>query len=673
MSKELLPSPFADFSLHDTWFDWKDPSLTPKSISRKLMGSVSYWNDPAFGELLDGDGNIIREAMPPHEIEREILFEAGRDQWAYESAYGKPYYQHFLTLMALLDENTDITPTIADATKVFCMSFSHSIKVINLIGSQNAGKSAGSVRIAFCCFYIDPDFTSIYVANPFNNTAESTVWGDMLEMWDNLCLTHPHETKERSTSLFPKGFVYQDRYISAIPKLAKAGFIKLQDPKDEAKFKGGKTKKSNEPHRGLILHIFDEINEVKSYAYLNVLPNLSSQNFVCISSQNFKSEDDMGGLICEPVARWIGDYRLYKELDVDRDHIWPSAFASMTLRFDGKRAANMQAGRVIYPYLFKQADWDRLAEQGTDSEAFFSQARSFPVRGQDENSVLSKAKISGSQYNDRWFTITGNHTRVAFCDPAFGGKDKALWGFAAFGPAAVVEGEGESSIKPLFHISHHFVTLKLVKDAVYNGYWLDRMKAVGIDPETVIVGSEVSVEDQIAIQCAELNTRHGISADNFGFDFSMRADIVSSMRKFLGFECKAFEYNLPPEGYKLESLNTTTTDYCKDRVTELCYLTADLFNSRQFRGGEYCETAITQLARTKTTTVLKKKKCQNKREYKSQQKQVSPDDRDVLIGLVGMAAARGMSTKSLSLVHQDAKQSDNRLNKKHKIRRAKRI
>ena len=673
MAQELLPSPFKDFQLHDTWFDWKDPSLTPKSISRKLMGSVSYWDSEEFGEVKGDDGSIIREAMPPHEIEREILFESGREQWAYESAYGKPYYQHFLTLMALLDENTDITPTIADATYVFCMSFAHSIKVINLIGSQNAGKSAGSVRIAFCCFYIDPDFTAIYVANPFNNTAESTVWGDMLEMWDNLCLTHPHPDKERATYLFPKGYVYQDRYITAIPKLSKAGFIKLQDPKDEAKFKGGKTKKSNEPHRGLILHIFDEINEVKSYAYLNVLPNLSSQNFVCISSQNFKGEDDMGGLICEPVVRWKGDIGLYKDLEVDRDHFWSSAYASMTLRFDGARAANIQANRTIYSYLFKQADWDRLAEQGLECETFYSQARSFPVRGQDTNSVLSKAKISGSQYSDRWFTLVGNHTRVSFCDPAFGGKDKALWGFASFGPAAVVEGGGDSKVQPIFHISHHFVTLRLTKDATYNDHWLERMQAVGIDSSVVVVGAEVSVEDQIAIQCAELNVRHGISPDNFGFDFSMRADIVSSIRKFLGFECKAFEYNLPPEGYKLESLNTTTTDYCKDRITELCYLTADLFNSRQFRGGEYCETAITQLSRTKAATVLKKRKCQNKREYKAQNKQVSPDDRDVLIGLVGMAAARGMTTKVLMRDMRNVTPSEDLVTKKFKIRRARRI
>lgn len=670
---DLPPSPYEEFRLHDTWFDWTDKTITAEDITRTLVGKCSYWDRPEFGEVRNGDGDIIQEAMEPHEIEREILFEAGREQWAYESAYGKPYYQHFLTLMALLDENTDITPTIADATYFFCSSFANNVKVLNLIGSQNAGKSAGSVRIAFCCFYIDPEYTSIYVANPFNNTADSTVWGDMLEMWDNLCLTHPHPDKERSTSLFPKGFVYQDRYISAVPKLAKAGFIKLQDPKDEAKFKGSKTKKGDDASRGLILHVFDEINEVKNFAYLNVLPNLSSQNFVAITSQNFMSEDDMGGLICEPVARWEGSKGRYQDLDVEEDHFWASAYSSVTLRFDGKRAVNMQAKRIIYSYLFKQADWDRLAEQGMQSETFYSQARSFPVRGQDANSVLSQAKISGSEYTDKWFTLVGQHTRVAFCDPAFGGKDKALWGFASFGPALIVDAEGNSVERQIFNITHHFVSLKLVKDAVYNDYWVDRMQAVGIDASSVVMDSEVSVEDQLAIQCAELNFQHGISPDNFGYDFSMRPDIVSSMNRFLGFQTKAFEYNMAPEGHNLASLKTTTTEHCHDRVTELAYLTADLFNSRQLRGGEHIMTAITQTSRTKVAQQGKKKKCQNKREYKAEWKGKSPDDRDVLFGLTGMAHSRGFGTKTLIVAASGDKSNDVRVRSKFKVRRAKRI
>ena len=185
MTDDLPVSPFRDFVLHDTWFDWDDPSLTPDSIGKKLMGSVAYWKNKEFAAVVR-DGEVIRPAMAPHEIEREILFEAGRDQWGTMGPYGKPYYQHMLTLMALLDEDTDITPTIADATEMFCLSLTHGLKVLNLIGSQNAGKSAGSVRIAFCCLYIDPEYCQVFVANPFDNVADSTIWGEVLEMWSNI-------------------------------------------------------------------------------------------------------------------------------------------------------------------------------------------------------------------------------------------------------------------------------------------------------------------------------------------------------------------------------------------------------------------------------------------------------------------------------------------------------
>ena len=111
----------------------------------------------------------------------------------------------------------------------------------------------------------------------------------------------------------------------------------------------------------------------------------------------------------------------------------------------------------------------------------------------------------------------------------------------------------------------------------------------------------------------------------------------------------------------------------KDRVTELCFITSDLFNSRQFRGGEFCDTAIIQLSRTKYEDINKKKKCQSKREYKAEWKGASPDDRDVLVGLGGMAAKRGMSTKSLSKKTNNGNSAANRLRDKLRSKKAKRI
>lgn len=636
------------------------------------MGPVSYWDNSCYGEVVR-DGQLLREAMTPLEIEREILFEAGRDQWGEMGPYGKPYYQHMLTLMALLDETTDITPTIADAAYFFCRSLTEGLKVLNLIGSQNAGKSAGSVRLAFCCLYVDSEYCQVFVANPFDNVAESTIWGEVKEVWSNICQTHPMEGDDDKTYLFPKGYVYADKTIVAIPNEPKGARIELRNVKKAGKFKGSKTR-GKETDRGIILVLIDEINEIDSHAFLSVLPNLQSQDgFFCITSQNFKEPEDLGGRICEPVPRWQGSKASYKDLQVDEDQFWASEYASVTLRFDGARSANIQSQRIIYGYLFKQSDWDRLAERGMESSDFYSQARSFPVQGSESDSVLPRSVISTSRHDDRFYTRSGNWIRVSFCDPAFGGGDQALWGFASFGWAQVPNSNGIPQRMMVFEIEDYFTKLRLTKDAQYNQHWIERLQRIGRDTSTIVVGGDVSPDDQIAIQCAELNHRYGIAPDHFGFDFSMRAGIVTSMIRFVG-NCEAFEYNRPPEGFHMEKFKAISTEVCVDRVSELAFLTADLYESGRLRGGDKIETAAMQLSRTKYKNVNRKKKCENKLDYKSRWSGQSPDHRDTLLGLRGMADKRGWSgTSSIKTVNEVTGDRKKKLESKFKMRKAKRL
>ena len=666
-----MENPFKDFALHDSWFDWSDEKLTPDLISKRLMGSVSYWKHSRFGSLTT-DGVTVREGMEPHEIEREILLEAGRDQWGLMSPYGKPYYQHMLTLMALLDAKTDITPTIADATQMFCESLTHGIKVLNLIGSQNSGKSAGSVRIAFCCLYIDPEYCQVFVANPFDNVAESTIWGEVLEVWKHICETHPFSGDDNKTYLFPKGYVYKNQTIIAIPNEPKGARIELRNVKKAGKFKGSKTR-GKETDRGVILVLIDEVNEIDSHAFLSVLPNLSSQDgFFCITSQNFKDEEDLGGRLCEPLPRYEGSKSSYDELDVNEDQYWASSYASMTLRFDGARSANILAGRVIYGYLFKQTDWDRLAELGIESVDFYSQARSFPVRGTEVDSVLPRDVIAKSRHDDVGYTRLGQWTRVAFCDPAFGGRDTALWGYASFGESLVRDGNGKQFRQHLFEIEDYFVKLRITKDAFYNDFWFKRLIAVGIDTGDLVLEAPVSPDDQVAIQCAELNRQYGIPAVNFGYDFSMRAHIVTAMTRFVG-SCVPFEYNREPDGVYMEKYKADSKDICKDRVSELCFLAADLYESGSLRGGNKCATANTQLSRTKFETINKKKKVENKKAYKLRWQGQSPDHRDVLCGLRGMGDLKGWAKKSLRKPSISDSKTSQRVRSKFSVHSVKKI
>jgi hypothetical protein len=626
---------YANVTLHHEKIDWSSPKLSADSITSTLIGSCAYWDHDDF------------EGMGPHEIEKDILFSAGRDQWHLDSPYGKPYYQHFLTLMKVLFPKTDITPSIADAVLFFCLGLGFK-KILNLIGSQNAGKSAGAVRIVFVAMYIDPEYTVVSVANPFDNAADSTVWGDVEELWDELCETWPCEGKKDVPSLFPNGVKYANKRLEFIPNLPKAGRIELKNVKHVGKYKGSKTR-GKQTDRGVMFVIVDEINEIDNYSFLTTLENISSQDaFFAITSQNFKDEEDMGGQITSPVPKFGGPEN-FSDLNVETDLFWHSAKASITLRFDGHRAPNILAGRIIYPYLLKQTDLNRLSESGggEQSMTYYSQVRSFPIRGSEVTSVLSKAKTSASRHLDPHYQLQHIKGTVAFCDPAFGGQDSAVYGFCKFGMGTVLDSGGVAVDQELMVFTSHMVKLKFVNEATYNDYWFERMRAAGISTNDFVLGSEVSPEDQVAIQCAELNRQNGVVASNFGYDFSMRPDIVSSMNRIIGFSTVAFDYNQGPSGVFLRGIKQESTDYCHDRVTELAFLTADLFLTKQVRGGEFIDTAIVQLQRTLHEPKNKKRKAEKKAEYKSRWQGRSPDERDVLMGLAGLAVTRGFRSDSL--------------------------
>jgi len=639
--EDLRSDPFQGIVLNHDRLDWDDPELDADSITEALIGSdpYEYWDLDEYSEL------------KPWEVERKILFEAKRPNWGGTSLHGKPYYQHMLTLIKLLFPDTDITPSLADAVMFFCIGIGGANrKILNLIGSANSGKSASGCRIAFAIMYVDPEYTVVYVANPFDSASDSTVWGDIEELWDQLCEAHPNNTGEgfpESSSLFPWGRKYANRMLEFVPNIPKAARIELRNTKHVGKYKGSKTR-GKDVDRGVMLIVVDEVNEIENLAFLTTLANISQQDaFFAITSQNFKNEEDMGGRLAEPRSTFGGPDS-YELLNIETDVWWHSAVSSVTLRFDGHKSPNILSGRTIYKKLFKLENLQQMKDDyGEASPAYFSQVRSFPARNDETNSVLSRAKISSSRHKDPFFTILQLTGSVAFCDPAFGGRDKAVWGYAIFGTAKVTDAEGNEVIQEIIIFKDSFRVVKLTKDATYNEWWFDRLRAAGIPTAEFTKDGIVSPEDQIAIQCFEWNKEAGISPNSFGYDFSMRPDIVSSMNKVLGFSSHAFNYNLEPEGLMIQNIKKNSKDCCKNRSTELAFLASDVFLTKQVRGGNHIETAITQLSRTLYETVNKKFISEGKKEYKARWQQVSPDHRDVLMGIVGMAHRRGFRQQAV--------------------------
>ena len=633
---DLLPDPYENFELSVNWFDWTAPSHTPDSITKKLLGKDPWerWDSPEY------------EGLELWEIERNILFDARRPNWGGISKHGVPYWQHMLTLGKLMFPEVDITPTLADFIRIYCIGVGGGgKKIFNLIGSQNSGKSFGSVFLAFIIMMIDAERSAVFVASPFDVAADATIWGGVEELWDQLCTTFPNTSGKGYADapvMFPWGRKFANKQLEFIPGLPKAGTIVLKGVKSTGKFKGSKARHAKETDRGVMLLIVDEINEVQNPSFLEMVNNLVSQDqFSACTSQNFKDPEDVGGRITEPVGIYGGPAS-FEELDIETDQLWNSARSSVTLRYDGHKAVNILAGRTIYPQLFKKDNLELMQrDYGTASPDYFSQVRSFPSNSSESNSVLSRAKISASRHKDAFFTKLSMNGKVAFCDPAFGGRDQAVFGWASFGTATVTDNEGSTSQQELLFFDEFFTRIKLVKDAPYNDWWFDRMRACDVDTSGFVLGSTVSYEDQIAIYCREQCKRHGVASNGMGFDSSLRPDIVSSMNRMFGFSVSAFDYNQPPEGCFLQSLKQQSADCCKNRTTELALLSADYFLTKQIRGGNYIETAIMQLSRTRYETVNRKFVVEGKKEYKQRFGGVSPDHRDVLLGICGMAQRKG--------------------------------
>lgn len=622
-----MADPLKSIRLHHEGIDWSDPEITVASIGKRLMGPCPYLAGLSVEDAAKKEIEILKEAKPSGW--------AGQSEW-------KPYYQHFLTLIKLLLPRRDITTNLADAVMFFCLATGNRRKGVNFIGSQNSGKSSATAIIALTCLAISPYNTACYVANPFDAAADSTIWGDVLETFEAI--------RESSPWLWPNAKVYEDRSIEVIRGVPKAALIELRGVKEVGKFKGMKTVK-NRPGEPLLLVSIDEVNEIKNQAFLQILANISSQDgFLFLTSQNFTSPDNMGGQLCAPKALFAGCPGSYRELDKDRDHFWNSHLSSYTLRFNGENSPNILSGRTLYPYLFTQANLDfQKNNYGPESPEYYSQVLSFPTVGGVTTTVLSQERWENSRCEDTEFTIERILGRVAFCDPAFGGGDQAKWGFADFGYGISATGPGgQRETHSLLIIQESFDQLYVRKDEKVTREWLVRARNVGVDHTQFILDDLLTPEEQVAIQCAELNFKHLIRPDSFGYDFSMRHEIVTTLGSVIGSSVVPFSYNDPPHGHYLHAFQRESKDMCPNRVSELAFLTADLFMLRQVRGGRRIRKAVEQLTQTRYEIKAKKYHVESKKEYKARFNNKSPDDRDVLMGLIGMAHLRGFRPKQLS-------------------------
>lgn len=618
-------------------------------VTRSLIGSNHYWKAPEF------------EGMFCRDVEIKILKDTPRSTWGYAQPYGKPIWQHILTLGKILTPSKDILPSVYDVAQAMCINFSFGGKAVNMIGAQSMGKTDVSCAIPAWLSVLYPKEFLCFIACPTNNVADTGAWGAMVSLMGEMIECHPDLFPHYNITKSKEIILEDSKYTKSYNKF-KFGRFMVRKIDDMGKFRGIKEDNIN---TGFIFIVADEISEFENWSYVDMWSNIiSNEGFQSFTSHNWKNDTNIGAFVCKPDSRY-GGIGAYEELDIDKDQCWDSWGKSITIRLDGMKSLNILTGKTLTKYnYFRQGKLDDLLEIfGADDPEFLSQARAFPSTGDSARTVLTKRKVDKSDWQREFWTPIEKPRKDSFVDPSFGGGDDCVWGCICTGKCAYTDANGDRVEEELVWMDAPMRKIKLTKGATYVNstgdepeYWKNKIIEAGIPTSLFHEEDEhgnptiIDYDEQIVIQCALLNKEHGVSNSNMAYDSSLRPTIVDSMTRLLGSPRdggpRYIDYNTKPLNYWSEAYRQNTEDFCINHLDELAFLTAGLFQNRRIRGGQFMTRAVEELCITRwESKTNNKKKVERKSELKSRNKGKSPDHRDCLMGLVGQVYFGGFGKK----------------------------
>lgn len=562
------------------------------------------------------------------DIERSILRNFTRDKMGQPGAYGLYFWQHFLLFMKELMPKVVITPSFVDESIAMEIALSERCDLLNLIGAKSTGKSCFMACACLTFMAIDPDYTRVYVAAPFKNVADFTIWSEMRARFD--------EIKENHADVFPEmRETPTAKLIQFNFAHAKAGRIDLIGLDNVGKLQGTK---SRDQTRGYMLLAADEIALFQRQDFLQVLDNVTgNDNFFGFDGCNFKSILTMDGILCNPRTGEYGD------LHPDKDHLWRSQYNSITLRLDGHLCPNVIENREIYPFLLTERKRVNMEVQHTKlGPKYLEQIRSFPHQGVEDDFVLTMSAIrSGGAFDNFWWREQGQWTRVAALDPGWQG-DPCRIGAFEFGPARVQAHDGSVQYITIFRPLGPIETLKVQVGIKADAQFLSRLAAVSNGPIMLKEGREVTMDMQIAVQTAEFLRSNQVDRQNFAFDSSCRGSITQELGTVLGPGIMVYDLvNLPTE-MVVNSEGGTAKECYRNLRSELYFTLALGVSAGQLRDGGLIMDALGQACRHRVVQTGIKAAIEPKAKYKEMNQGKSPDSSDVLTMGFHAARRRGM-------------------------------
>lgn len=595
-----------------------DLSGSRRDIEARLLPYPEYYD-------------IVRQQFPTaseFDIERSILRKWPQSEIGKPGKFGTYWREHLLRYIKLLIPSTVITPSFMDEVFALEQTFLHKREIVNFIGNKSAGKTSFLARIALALVSIDPEYTAAYVAAPYKNVADYTVWSEVDSCY--------REIEEKHGEAFPGIRSLPSSHTFFFSEIhPKAGKIKLIGLDQTAKFQGSK---SRDPLRGFFILIADEIGVFPSNAFVEIIGNVTAnKNFIGLTGCNFKSMLGMDGILCDPAGRE------YQDLDMEKDHIWLSNYNSLTLRLDGHLSPNVLANREIYSFLLSETKRASMEDtHGLRGPKYLEQVRSFPNTSSGEQFVLTLDQIRAGGAKDKfWNRASGQlWTKVSFCDPGWEG-DPCKIGAFEFGKAMVQAHDGTMHAIDIFRPSGPIETIKIQSGIQVTPEILEKITRFSKGPIMTKEGRDFSMDLQIALGCAEFNARHGIPSSHFGFDSSMRGGVVQEMVTLLGPEIMAYDTANKPSTMVMDGHGMMASDKYRNLRSELFFTLATIITSGQFRDADFVMDALAQICRHKVVRAGTKEAVESKADYKKANQNKSPDAADVLVGAAHVARRKG--------------------------------
>jgi hypothetical protein len=286
-------------------------------------------------------------------------------------------------------------------------------------------------------------------------------------------------------------------------------------------------------------------------------------------------------------------------------------------------------------------------QHGPNGPKYLEQIRSFPNTSMSDYFVTSREKLRAGGVFDEFIAERGTPTRVAFCDPGFGG-DPCRIGVFEFVTARLQATDGQFYTHQVFQPHSAIETINVDARKEVDEEWMERYRAVN-PAASLRGGSSVTLESQIAVACAEFLDRYGVPRSHFGYDGSMRASIVQEMATVLGPSVHALDYGgqatdretFVPTADPEKSRNRVARETFSNFNSELWFEAASVIQAGQLRGGDLIPAALSQLCRRSWKFKGERRAIEPKEDYKAANQGRSPDDADVLVGAIEIARRHG--------------------------------